>query len=52
MDNYRDTKTTDYYRKVQVTSKPALALKGAGAAYKGAGAGLNLYQLQNSPAQN
>lgn len=43
---------TDYYRKVQAMSKPALALKGAGAAFKGAGIGLNLYEMQNIPAQN
>lgn len=43
---------TDLYRKVQVMSKPALALKGAGAAYKGTGIGINLYQMQNSPTQN
>jgi len=42
---------TDYYRKVQVMSKPALALKGAGAVYKGSGIGINLYQMQNSAAQ-
>jgi hypothetical protein len=33
-------------------SKPALALKGAGAAYKGSGIGINLYQMQNSSSQN
>lgn len=43
---------TDYYRKVQVMSKPALAFKGAGAAYKGTGISINLYQMQNSPSQN
>lgn len=43
---------TDYYRKVQIMSKPALALKGAGAAVKGAGIGINLYQMQNAPYPN
>lgn len=42
----------DYYRKVQTMSKPALAIKGAGAAIKGTGIGLNLYQMQNNPANN
>lgn len=43
---------TDYYRKVQIMSKPALALKGAGAAVKGTGIGINLYQMKNNPSQN
>lgn len=42
----------DYYRRVQVMSKSALALKGAGAAVKGAGISINLYHMQNSPIQN
>lgn len=43
---------TDHYRKVQVMSKPALAINGAGAAVKGAGISMNLYQIQNNPSQN
>ena len=43
---------TDYYRKVQTMSKPALAVKGAGAAIKGTGIGINIYQMQNSPVNN
>ncbi|AIR85246.1 DUF4225 domain-containing protein [Pantoea rwandensis] len=43
---------TDYYRKVQVMSKPALALKGAGAAVKGAGIGLNLQQMNDKKEGN
>lgn len=43
---------TDYYRKVQVISKPSLAFKGLGAAYKGTEIGMNLYQMKNNPAQN
>jgi hypothetical protein len=43
---------TAHDRKVQGMSRLALALKGAGAAYKGTGVGLNLYQMKNSPAQN
>nr|WP_257788823.1 DUF4225 domain-containing protein [Pantoea alhagi] len=43
---------TDYYRKVQVMSKPALALKGAGAAAKGAGIGMNLYQMHDAQVKN
>lgn len=43
---------TDYYRKVQIMSKPALALKGVGAAVKGAGIGMNLYQMKNNPSPN
>ena len=43
---------TDYYRKVQMMSKPALALKGAGAAVKGAGIGMNLYQMKKNPSPN
>ncbi|AUX71777.1 DUF4225 domain-containing protein [Erwinia pyrifoliae] len=43
---------TDYYRKVQVMSKPALALKGVGAAVKGAGIGVNLYQMNDKNQSN
>lgn len=43
---------TDHYRKVQLLSKPALALKGLGAIHKGTGIGMNLYQMKNNPAQN
>lgn len=43
---------TDHYRKVQVMIKPALAINGAGAAVKGAGISMNLYQIQNNPSQN
>lgn len=43
---------TDYYRKVQVMSRPALALKGVSAAAKGAGIGANLYQMHNRSATN
>lgn len=47
---------TDHYRKVQLLSKPALALKGLGAIHKGTGTGtgigMNLYQMKNNPAQN
>jgi hypothetical protein len=42
----------NYYRKVHVISKPSLAFKGLGAAYKGTGIGMNLYQMKNNPAQN
>lgn len=43
---------TDYYRKVQVMSKPALALKGAGAAVKGTAIGINLNQMKTNPLEN
>ncbi|QPG26283.1 hypothetical protein IV493_13110 [Pantoea sp. SM3640] len=43
---------TAHDRKVQGMSRLALALKGAGSVYNGAGIGLKLYQMKNSPAQN
>lgn len=42
----------DYYRKVQAMSKPALALKGTGAAFKGTQIGFNLYEMKNTSAHN
>jgi hypothetical protein len=40
---------SDYYRKVQTMSKPALALKGAGAAKKGIEIGINLKDMNTDP---
>ncbi|MEN4978002.1 DUF4225 domain-containing protein [Erwinia billingiae] len=40
---------SDYYRKVQTMSKPALALKGAGAAKKGIEIGINIKDLNTDP---
>lgn len=43
---------TDYYRQVQLMNKPALALKGATAAWKGSTIGVNLYQMNHNQNGN
>lgn len=40
---------SDYYRKVQTMSKPALAIKGVGAATKGIEIGINLNDMNAAP---